>query len=128
MVGEGKLLQENIILVCITDMVDGEKLIKEGRCMADKGKLKLKILNIQNSKQSKNIKDTRLEYLFGVCKFLDVDMQVYWGNNFSDIVINYINRNKINQLLLGKIPKSEQDNFLSKVKQTFPSIQVFITE
>ncbi len=128
MVGEGKLLKENIILVCITDMVDGEKLIKEGRRMADKGKLKLKILNIQNSKQSKNIKDTKLEYLFGVCKFLDVDMQVYWGNNFSDIVINYISRNKINQLLLGKIPKSEQDNFLSKVKKTFPSIQVFITE
>ncbi|MBV7274407.1 hypothetical protein [Clostridium thailandense] len=121
-------MKENIILVCITDMVDGEKLIKEGRRMADKGKLKLKILNIQNSKQSKNIKDTKLEYLFGVCKFLDVDMQVYWGNNFSDIVINYISRNKINQLLLGKIPKSEQDNFLSKVKKTFPSIQVFITE
>lgn len=128
MVGEGKLLQESIILVCITDQVDGEKLIKKGNCMADKGKLKLKILNIQNSKQSKNIKDTRLEYLFGVCKFLDVDMQVYWGNDFSDIVINYINRNKIKQLVIGRIPKLEQDNFVSKMQETFPSIQVFITE
>lgn len=128
MVEEGKLLQENIILVCITDMVDGEKLIKEGHRMADKWKLKLKILNIQNSKQSKNIKDTKLEYLFSICKFLDVDMQVYWGNNFSDIVISYISRNKINQLLLGKNSKSEQDNFLSKMQQTFPNIQVSIIE
>lgn len=121
-------MQENIILVCITDQVDGEKLIKEGYCMADKRKLKLKILNIQNSKQSKNIKDTRLEYLFGVCKFLNVDMQVYWGNNFSDIVINYINRNKIKQLVLGRIPKSEHNNFILKMQETFPSIQVFIKE
>lgn len=121
-------MQENIVLVCITDQVDGEKLIKEGYRMIKNDKFKLKVLNIQNSKQSKNIKGTSLEYLFSICKFLDVDMQVYWGNNFSDIAINYINRNKVTQLILGRISKPEQDDFISKVQEAFPNISVFIIE
>ncbi|MFL0194999.1 hypothetical protein ACJDU8_05330 [Clostridium sp. WILCCON 0269] len=121
-------MQENIVLVCVSDQVDGEKLIKEGWRIAEKENFKIKVLNIQNNNQSKNLKGTSLEYLFNICKFLKIDMQVYWGNNFSDILINYIQRNKINQLVLGKITKSEQTNLISEVQEAFPDILVFIIE
>lgn len=119
-------MQENIILVCITDQVDGEKLIKEGRRIAEKENFKVKVLNIQNNSQSKNLKGTSLEHLFNICEFFNIDMQVYWGNNFIDILIDYIERNKVDQLVLGRILKSEQDNFISKVQEAFPNIPLFI--
>ena len=121
-------MQENIILVCVTNQVDGEKLIKEGCRIAEKENFQLKVLNIQNNNQSKNLKGTSSEYLFNICKFLNIEMQVYWGNNFSDILINYIQRNKINKLVLGRSSKSEQNNFVQEVQKAFPNIPVFIVE
>lgn len=119
-------MQGNILLVCIIDQLDNERIIKEGYRLAEKEKLKLKVLNIQKGVQNKNIKEINLENLFALCRFLQVDMQVYWGDDFGEIAINFISRNKPNVLLINESPELTQSNFISSLHEAFPDMLITI--
>ena len=119
-------MKDNILLVCVIDQNDGERIIKEGYRLAAKEKLKLKVLNIQKEEVSRNIKGTGLEDLFAKCSFLKIDMQVYWGKDSSEVAINFIRRNRPDALLLSKCSCSDKEEFISNLHRTFPDIPITI--
>jgi K+-sensing histidine kinase KdpD len=120
--------QEKSVLVCVTDQKSCERLIKAGYLLSKTLNLKLKVLSVQPSNQVKNLQETPLEYLFSVCKSLDAEMQVYWGDNVNNVAVDYIRRNRVEQLIFGVPEKMVQGNFVYDVHQAFPNIPISVVD
>lgn len=120
--------QEKIVLVCVTTQKSCERLIKAGYLLSKTLDLKLKILSVKPSKQVKNLQDPLLEYLFSVCNSLDAEMQVYWGDHVNNVAVDYIRRNRVEQLIFGIPEKMVQGNFVYDVHQAFPNIPISIVD
>ncbi|MFZ5966136.1 MAG: hypothetical protein ACOYVK_03045 [Bacillota bacterium] len=120
--------REKIVLVCVTDQKSCERLIKAGYLLSKTLDLKLKVLSVQPSNKMKNLQATPLEYLFSVCKSLDAEMQVYWGDNVNCVAVDYIRRNSVEQLIFGIPEKMVQGNFVYEVHQAFPNIPISIVD
>ncbi|MBB6218286.1 K+-sensing histidine kinase KdpD [Anaerosolibacter carboniphilus] len=120
--------QEKIILVCVTDQKSCERLITAGYLLSKALDLRLKVLSVQPSNQAKNLRETPLEYLFNVCKSLDAEMQVYWGDNGSNVAVDYIRRNKVAHLVFGVPEKMVEGNFVHDVHQAFSDIPISIVD
>lgn len=120
--------KEKTVLVCVTDQKRCERLIKAGYLLSKSLDLKLKVLSVQPSNKVKNLQATPLEYLFSVCKSLDAEMQVYWGDNVNSVAVDYIRRNSVEQLIVGVPEKMVQGNFVYEVQRIFPNISISIVD
>lgn len=113
---------EKIILVCVTAQRSCERIIRAGYLLSKSTNLRLKVLSLQPHEQNKNINRNALEYLFGVCKSLNTEMQIYCGDNVNDMAIDYVSQNNIGQLIVGSPKKLEPGNFVFEIHLAFPGI------
>ncbi len=119
---------EKLILVCVTDQKNCARLIKAGDTLAKSLAMKMKILSVQPSKEVQKLQDTYLEYLFNVCKSMNAEMKVYWGEDVNRIAIDYIRHECIRQLVVGEPEEMEPGNFVYEVHQAFPDIPILVVD
>ncbi|SHN59215.1 hypothetical protein [Desulfitobacterium chlororespirans] len=117
-----------IILVCVTDQKNCARLIKAGNTLAESLAVKMKILSVQPSSQMQKLEETYLEYLFNVCKSLNAEMKVYWGDDVNRIAVDYIRHNGIRQLVVGEPEEMKPGNFVYEVHQAFPDLPILIVD
>lgn len=119
---------EKLILVCVTDQKNCARLIKAGDTLAKSLAMKMKILSVQPSKDVQKLEDTYLEYLFNVCKSMNAEMKVYWGEDVNRIAIDYIRHECIRQLVVGEPEEMEPGNFVYEVHQAFPDLPILVVD
>lgn len=123
-----EMTQEKTVLVCVTDQKSCKRLIEAGHKLAESLDLNLKVLSVQPSNKAKSLNGTDLEYLFNVCKSLNSEMKVYWGDNVSNVAISYICRNRVEQLIVGKPEKMRKGDFVYDIHQAFPDIPISVVD
>ncbi len=69
-----------------------------------------------------------MEYLFSVCKSLQAEMMVYFGGSTSQVAVDYIRRNKVEQLVMGEPESMEPGSFVYEVHKVFPGIPISIVD
>ena len=120
------MLQGKVVLVFVTNQRSCEKLIREGYKFASAQNHKLRVLSILGGMDSKNIEDTALKQLSSICKALNADMQVYWGEIVINVALDYLKRNEIEHLIVGKPEKMEKGNFVYELHHAFPDMPLMI--
>jgi K+-sensing histidine kinase KdpD len=120
--------QGKIALVIVKNQKSSEKIIKEGYKVSSAQSSNLKVLCILNSNDSKIIEGTALKQLFRTCKSFNVDMQVYWGENDINVALNYLKRNKVEQLILAKPEKMGKGSDVYEISNAFPDIPITIVD
>jgi K+-sensing histidine kinase KdpD len=120
--------QEKIVLVMVKNLKSSEKLIKEGYRLSSAQSSNIKVLCILNSNDSKIIEGTALKQLFATCKSLNLDMHVYWGESDINVALNYLKRNRVDQLILEEPEKMEKGGFAYEIHNAFPDIPMTIAD
>lgn len=96
------ITKENITLVCVTAQYSCERLIREGRKIANLTDTKLYVINIQQKDAWGNKFSKELEHLFLVSKKLDAQMITFFSDHPIEIINDCIVRSNVKNIVLGE--------------------------
>jgi K+-sensing histidine kinase KdpD len=98
-------VQNQNIMVCVTQQVTCERLIHYGKLFRDKINGELHIIHVAGEMDSflGNKKENEaLEYLFDISNKAGADLTVLRSDNIEKTIIEFVNNNKISYIVLGE--------------------------
>ena len=111
-------------LVCVTDQLQCDRIIRAGKTVAELTDTDLVIINVCTPLRENN--PEAMEYLFRVSAEYGGEMTVLYSENFSKAIVNYIKENRVRCVLTG-VPQ-ENDRFITRMWKTFTHIRFFMVE
>jgi K+-sensing histidine kinase KdpD len=98
-------VQNENIMVCVTQQITCERLIHYGKLFRDKINGELHIIHVTGENDSflGNIKENEaLEYLFAISNKAGADLTVLRSRNIEKTIIEFVKDNKISHIVLGE--------------------------
>ncbi len=114
-----------IVLVCVTDQIKCDRLIRSGRLIADSFSLDLKVINVETNFYSDNA-GLGIEHLYQVSSQYDAEMTVYYHDEALEPVTNYISTNDISHIVTGVPSSIDGSPFIEGLLAAFPRIPLTI--
>ncbi len=108
-----------IVLVCVTDQIKCDRLIRSGRQMADCFSLDLKVINIETD-ADRDRAGRGIEHLFKVSSQYDAEMTVYYHHDPLESVKSYIQRNNVAHIVTGVPFTSDDSPFIDGLLSAYP--------
>ena len=113
-----------IVLVCVTDQIKCDRLIRSGRLMADCFLLDLKVINVETN--AGDHAGLGIEHLYKISSQYDAEMTVYYHHDPLESVKNYIRRSNIAHIVTGVPFSPECSPFIDGLLNAFPKIPLTI--
>lgn len=111
----------NSTIVCVTDQINCERIIKKGKEIADKTHTNLYVINIDTG-HTRNLE--AIEHLFRVTKDNGGVMNIFYNKQVLDTIINCIGEyNAIN--VVSGIPQTV-DSILNQLWESMPQIDYYM--
>ncbi len=108
-------------IVCVTDQVNCERIIRRGREIADKTGTNLYVINVDNG----NARDLdAIEHLFRVSKENGAVMNIFYNNKVLDTIMNCIREFSAVNVISG-IPQTV-DSILNQLWEALPLIDYYM--
>ena len=111
-------------VVCVTDQLRCDRIIRSGRVVANMTDTKLAVINV-STPQRKN-DPAAMEYLFRVSSEYEGEMAVLYSSDVAKAIIRHIKENRIAYVLTG-VPQ-ENDSIITKIWKRFTHITFFMVE
>ena len=111
-------------VVCVTDQLSCDRIIRSGRILANMTDTDLAIINIATP-QRENDPDA-MEYLFRVSAEHGGEMNVLYSENISKALNKYIKEHKIGYVVTG-IPR-ENDSVITGIWRKFIHVKFFMVQ
>lgn len=119
------IAKEGITMVCVTAQFSCERLIREGRKVADQTNTKLYIVNVQQKDAWGNKFCKELEYLFMISNNLNAEMLTFFSDHTIDTINDCIKRSNVKHIILGEKGK-HTINIAEQLDITSKEITVYI--
>lgn len=106
-------MNNNKIMVCVTQQKTCERLILSGHRLAEATNGKLYVIHVVNEKDKflDNEDDGEaLEYLFGVSKKVGADLTVLRSKDITKAMIGFAKENQITHIVMGTPPSTGNIN------------------
>ncbi len=108
-------------IVCVTDQINCERIIKRGREIADKTKTNLYVINVDNGSR-RDI--AAIEHLFRVSKEYNAVMNIFYNDKVLDTILNCIREyNAVN--VVSGMPQTV-NSILNKLWAVMPQIDYYM--
>ena len=114
-----------IVLVCVTDQIKCDRLIRSGRLIADSFLLDLKVINVDTSAGGKSA-GLGIEHLYRISSQYGAEMTVYYHHDSLESVRNYIKLNDIAHIVTGVPSSLDGSPFIEGLIAAFPKIPLTI--
>lgn len=119
---------EKTVLVCVTGQRRCERLIRQGRVIADHLQARLRVISVQPKEALDAQAADALEYLFNVAKDQQAEMSVYYTHELIGTLVHFVRRCQAICLVAGS-PGGEGDSrFLAEVRRHLPDVAVHVVE
>jgi K+-sensing histidine kinase KdpD len=116
---------ENTTLVCVKSSFEYGQLIREGRKIADLTNTKLYVVNVQKTCEWGKKFCEELEFLLRLSKNLSGEMLVFFSDDPTAIINDYIERNNVKHIVLGNSSKVTTD-FIDQLNLKTKEIETHI--
>ncbi len=114
-----------IVLVCVTDQIKCDRLIRSGRLIADSFSLDLKVINVETSAGIENA-GLGIEHLYKVSSQYGAEMTVYYHSEALESVQSYIRGNNVAHIVTGVPSSLDGSPFIEGLIAAFPKIPLTI--
>ncbi|SDN11327.1 hypothetical protein [Acetanaerobacterium elongatum] len=108
-------------IVCVTDQINCERIIKRGREIADKTKTNLYVINVDNGSK-RDI--AAIEHLFHVSKEYNAVMNIFYNNQVLDTLVNCVHEYHAVNIVSG-MPQTV-NSILNKLWVMMPQIDYYM--
>ncbi len=115
-----------IVLVCVTDQIKCDRLIRSGRLMADCFSLDLKVINIETNASFGGHAGLGIEHLYKVSSLYNAEMTVYYHQEALESAKNYIRSNNVAHIVTGVPFSPEGSPFIDGLLDAFPKTPLTI--
>lgn len=109
------------IMVCVTQQISCEKLIKKGSELAKDESDEIFVIHVIKDGWryfSEMEESDALEYLYTVSKEVDAELIVYKSDNIEKTLSDKAKENKIDTIVLGKsLEEKKQQNMIKRLKK-----------
>lgn len=98
-------MQNENVMVCVTQQITCERLIHYGRLFRDKINGQLHVIHVTGEDQNflGNVKENEaLEYLFNISNKSGADLTVLRSKNIENTIIKFVIENNITHIVLGE--------------------------
>ena len=113
------------VLVCVTDQFSCERLIKQGKKIADEYKLPLRVLNVSHTNNGYNVNSTAIEHLYNVSKQHNASMSVIYNDETALITAGFIRKNYVKAVVTGA-PKIIGMGFIYELHNYVPDVNIYM--
>lgn len=115
------------IAVCVTGQSTCEKLIHEGATFVKSDSDVLSVLHV--AKKGAHLLGDQseadaLEYLFKISHQYGANMMMLRADNIADAIINFVEKNDVDLLLLGRAGKPHEWDLSSELKLRLPNLDI----
>lgn len=111
-------------LVCVTDQMNCDRIIKAARVICDLTASELSVINVSSPGRTQDPRS--IEYLFKVSAQYHAQMTVLYHNDPAKAVIGYIKSHKIASVVTGQ-PEG-QNSVLHKIWSKFTHVNFFTVD
>lgn len=108
-------------IVCVTDQVNCERIIKKGKEIADKTSTNLYVINVDNGR-TRDLE--AIEHLFRVSKENGAVMNIFYNAKVLDTIVGCIGEYNAHNVVSG-IPQTV-DSILNRLWETMPQIDYYM--
>ena len=108
-------------IVCVTDQMNCDRIIKRGRDIADKTNTNLYVIHIDSGKERDT---TAIEHLFDVSKQNKAVMNIFYNNDVLDTIMDCIKEFDAVNVVSG-MPQTI-DSILNKLWVSMPHIDYYM--
>ncbi len=115
-----------IVLVCVTDQIKCDRLIRSGRLIADSFSLDLKVINIETNALFGDNAGLGIEHLYQASTQYGAEMTVYYHHDALESARNYIKFNDIAHIVTGAPSSLDGSPFIEGLLSAFPKIPLTI--
>lgn len=116
-------MTKDIVVVCVTDQLQCDRLIRKGREVANRHHCRLEVISVQPKDRSAARNAQILEYLFNCARQVDAEMRVYYADDPVHEVAGWIRRHPVLMTLVGK-PGKESNGFVRRLMEELPEHMV----
>ena len=111
---------EQTVLVCVTGQRRCERLIRQGRIVAEHLQARLRVVSVQPKDALDAQAADALEYLFTVAKEQQAEMSVYYTNEPMGTLVHFARRCQAVCLVAGCPGGAGESRFLADIRQHLP--------
>ena len=116
--------EKSLTLVCVTDQMRCDRIIKAGKLLCDLTGTTLAVVNVARPGVEQDPQS--IEYLFHVSSQNGAQMAVLYEEDVAKALIRYIKSHKVSYMLTG-IP-GERDSIIHKIWSRFTHVTIFVVE
>lgn len=122
-------LQKNI-LVCVTQQITCEKLIKKAAETKSSSRINLFVIHVVKNKWkflNSASEGEALEYLFGISKSVGANLTVLRSDKIVDTISEFAIENNIGQIFMGQSPNDDsKNNFHNELTKVLDNIEISV--
>ncbi len=115
-----------IVLVCVTDQIKCDRLIRSGRLIADSFLLDLKVINVETSASYGDNAGLGIEHLYKTSSQYGAEMTVYYDSDALESVQSYIRGNNVEHIVTGVPTSLDGSPFIEGLIAAFPKVPLTI--
>lgn len=110
------------VLVCVTDQLSCERLIRAGKKIADEINAPLQVLSVQPANQTARLMGEALDYLFEVSGQNGAEMTIYYHDDSILMVAGHILKYNVRHVVTGLPGEVQSVGFVEAVHSLCPNV------
>jgi K+-sensing histidine kinase KdpD len=118
------------ILVCVTQQMTCERLIRKAASIRDDCNGQLFVIHVAKNEWNflDNVKEGEaLEYLFGISKSVGAKLSVLKSDDIVGTIVEFVKDNNIYCIVLGASPENhKENNFSDELKAKLGDVEIYI--
>ncbi|HCR43509.1 MAG TPA: hypothetical protein DIV41_02905 [Ruminococcaceae bacterium] len=111
------------VLVCVTGQRDCDRLIREGRKIADERSASMHVLSVQPVSAGFDANGKELEYLRQTAKSADAEMTVYFHDDAPVIAAGFAKKIRACHIVTG-MQETQVNGFVEILHKLLPKLQI----
>lgn len=123
--------EPSLVLVCVTDQKQCERLIHAGVLVARRESLAPHVFSVQPKAQAGRNCGIALEYLFRIAKDSGADMTVYYSDDPMEVTSSFLGRKPVRHIVTG-LPSTggrrQDSGFVRELRKRFPGIPISMVD
>ena len=118
--------ENETVLVCVTDQVSCDRLIRRGRELAEKRQCPLRVLHVR-TRESTMLGNPdigcALNQLYSLARETDAEMEIISSQAVEDTIADYALQHRASLIVLGETPRDRLPEMKERLLPRLPGVQ-----
>ena len=115
------------VLVCVTDQFSCERIIRQGKKIADELELPMQVMSVQRASDGLSVNGEALEFLYRKAKDCGAEMITYYNDDRVLLTAGHIRKFKAKHVVTG-LPETVKHGFIQLLNSLVPDVPLTMVD